>query len=106
MNATTPYEKSKTLAERAAWNFVKERKEKNLPCFDLAVINPGFIMGPTLHRTECTSMEVVKKLLERQMPILPSLGFPTCDVRDVALAHIRAMTEPDAINHSNALFQI
>lgn len=38
-----PYEKSKTLAERAAWDFVKERNEKKLPCFELAVINPGLV---------------------------------------------------------------
>ena len=56
-------------------------------------------MGPSLHKTEFTSMEIVKKLLERQMPLLPNVVFPTCDVRDVALAHIRAMTEADAVNH-------
>ncbi len=40
----SPYPKSKTLAEKAAWDFVKEREKANKPCFELAVINPGFVM--------------------------------------------------------------
>lgn len=40
----SPYPKSKTLAEKSAWDFVKERENSNQPCFELAVINPGFVM--------------------------------------------------------------
>ena len=98
-NISTPYTKSKILAERAAWDFIKERESNNLKCFKLAVINPGFIVGPVLTDTFCASMEPFKRLLERQMPILPNLYFPLCDVRDVALSHIRAITAPEAIDH-------
>ncbi len=98
-----PYSKSKTLAERAAWNFVNERKTKNENCFELAVINPGYIMGPLLHNSDCTSMVVIQKLLERQLPLLPDINFCTCDVRDVALAHIKAMILPDAVNNRHII---
>lgn len=100
---TRPYSKSKTLAERAAWNFINEKKKNNEPCFELAVINPGYIMGPLLHDSDCTSMEVIKKLLERQVPLLPNLNFCTCDVRDVATAHIRAMTFAEAANNRHII---
>lgn len=46
-----PYAKSKYLAERAAWDFVKERREKGLPCFELATINPGYVMVLTQNNT-------------------------------------------------------
>jgi nucleoside-diphosphate-sugar epimerase len=124
IDTAMPYEKSKTLAEKAAWDFVqgfansnfkitdrllasflsKERQKNNLPCFEMAVINPGVILGPSLHNVEYTSMEIIKKLMERQTPVLPKIQFPTCDVRDCALAHIRAMIEPDAVNNSKQIF--
>ncbi|KAK7090237.1 uncharacterized protein [Littorina saxatilis] len=89
-----PYSKSKTLAETAAWNFIKELPEEQK--FELAVINPSLIMGPPLHGSSCTSVEIMQKLLERQMPMLPKNNFPMVDVRDVAQAHVRAMTLPEA----------
>ena len=67
------------------------------------MINPGYIMGPLLHDSDCTSMEVIKKLLERQLPLLPNLNFCTCDVRDVALAHIKAMTIAEAVNNRHII---
>ena len=88
------YVKSKTLAEKAAWDFVKELPEKER--FELAVINPGYVMGPILCGGWATSMELTKRLLERQMPALPKIHFSIVDVRDVAAAHIAAMTKPDA----------
>jgi nucleoside-diphosphate-sugar epimerase len=94
-----PYAKSKCLAEKAAWKFVEERKQKGLPCFELAVINPGFVMGPLLHDTPCTSIEFVERLMMRKMPLIPCLSMPICDVRDVALAHIRAMLTNEAVNN-------
>jgi nucleoside-diphosphate-sugar epimerase len=48
-------------------------------------------------------MEVIKKLLERQVPLLPNLNFCTCDVRDVATAHIRAMTFAEAANNRHII---
>jgi len=67
------YTKSKCLAERAAWKFVEERKQKGLPCFELAVINPGYIMGPLLHDTPCTSIEFVERLMMGKMPLVSSM---------------------------------
>ncbi|CAD5113771.1 DgyrCDS2940 [Dimorphilus gyrociliatus] len=87
------YVKSKTLAERAAWKFVEEQKEKVGRCFDLVTINPSFILGPTLCGTEFTSMEPIKRIIERQMPLLPKLNFSVVDVRDVAKAHFIAATD-------------
>ena len=88
------YQKSKTLAERTAWDFVK-----SLPAdkrFELAVINPGFVLGPVLNSDPGTSGEVVRKLLAREMPACPRIGFATVDVRDVALAHRLALENPKA----------
>lgn len=103
MAKSKPYAKSKTLAEKAAWDFIEERKKNNQPCFELAVINPSFVMGPILHNTECTSMEVVRRLMLKEMPLLPNMFFATCDVRDVAKAHIQAMIEPDAVNNRHII---
>lgn len=100
---TRGYTKSKTLAEKAAWNFIEERKKQNQSCFELSVINPGFVMGPLLHSSDCTSMEVIKRILERQMPLLPSLYFCCCDVRDVAKAHLQAMVLQEAVGNRHII---
>lgn len=89
-----PYEKSKLRAEKAAWELVK-----NLPDdekFELAVINPGFILGPVLHGSNCTSMEFHRRFLQHEMPAVPKMCLGCCDVRDVAEAHITAMKSPKA----------
>jgi nucleoside-diphosphate-sugar epimerase len=85
-----PYEKSKTIAERAAWDFARAND------LDLVVINPGAVLGPVLGPTMSTSAEIVKKLLQREFPAVPDLHFAIVDVRDVASAHLAAMTTPDA----------
>jgi len=88
------YGRSKTLAERAAWEFVDGLGES--AGMDLAVINPGLVMGPLLGPRCPTSGEVVRKLLNRSVPGLPDLAYPPADVRDVAAAHVAAMTAPSA----------
>lgn len=88
------YEKSKTIAERAAWAFVDE-----LPApqrFELCTINPGLVLGPLLSSDVNTSAELVRKLLRREMPGCPDIGWAMVDVRDVAAAHVAAMTAPEA----------
>ncbi len=88
------YQKSKTLAEHAAWDFVAV-----LPAdkrFELAVINPGFVLGPVMSADPGTSGEVVRKLLMREMPACPRIGFAPVDVRDVAIAHRLAMESAQA----------
>ncbi|SET49337.1 SDR family oxidoreductase [Stigmatella erecta] len=89
-----PYEQSKTIAERAAWDFVKNLPENER--FELVVINPGVVLGPVPDKGLSVSGEVVRKLLTREMPGCPNLGWALVDVRDVASAHIAAMTHPEA----------
>ncbi|MGA8365662.1 MAG: aldehyde reductase [Solirubrobacteraceae bacterium] len=87
----TPYALSKTLAERAAWNFVRERGEIE----KLAVVNPGAILGPVLSDDRSSSIGIIERLL-RGMPGVPRIGFNTVDVRDVADLQFRAMSAPEA----------
>jgi nucleoside-diphosphate-sugar epimerase len=89
-----PYPKSKTLAERAAWDLVAKLPPDRR--FELAVINPGFVLGPLLNADQGTSGELVRKLMAREMPACPEIGFAPVDVRDVATAHRLAMERPEA----------
>jgi nucleoside-diphosphate-sugar epimerase len=84
------YQRSKTLAETAAWDFARTEG------LELTVVNPGFILGPLMKADYGTSVEVVIKLMKGAYPASPRLGFSTVDVRDVADAHLRAMLVPDA----------
>jgi dihydroflavonol-4-reductase len=89
---TSPYVRSKTIAERAAWDWVSGEGRG----LELATINPGAVLGPVLGNDFSASIEIVKKILEGSLPMLPNLGFPLIDVRDVADAHVKAMTAPGA----------
>jgi dihydroflavonol-4-reductase len=88
----TSYVKSKTLAERAAWEFI-EREGGEL---ELVAINPPGIFGPVLGPDYSASIIVIKRLLDGAMPGCPDFIFPLVDVRDVADLHVRAMTAPEA----------
>jgi dihydroflavonol-4-reductase len=87
-----PYAKSKTLAERAAWDFIA-REGGGL---ELAVINPVGVFGPVLGPDYSSSILLVKRLLDGSLPGCPDLWFGAVDVRDVADLHMRAMTDPAA----------
>jgi nucleoside-diphosphate-sugar epimerase len=87
----TPYVRSKTIAERAAWDLVKERDAEDR----LAVVNPGAIIGPVLNDDISYSIQAIERLMNG-MPGMPRLGFSFVDVRDVADLEIRAMTSPEA----------
>jgi dihydroflavonol-4-reductase len=87
----TPYTRSKTIAERAAWDFVRERGESE----KLAVVNPGAILGPVLGDDMSPSLELVNRLL-KGMPGTPRIGFNIVDVRDVVDLELKAMTAPEA----------
>ena len=89
----TPYLKSKTLAERAAWDFV----ENSAPDMDLTAINPCLILGSPLDDHYGTSLRVVERLLRGKDPLLPNMGICIVDVEDVARMHVRAITEPRAV---------
>lgn len=89
----TPYAKSKTLAERAAWDFV-EREGDGL---QFTAINPAFVLGRPLDKAYGTSLKVIQRLLRAKDPMLPNFGFPTVDVQDIALMHVRALESFQAI---------
>ncbi len=93
----TAYVKSKTLAERAAWDFVKrEGQNKDGGRLGLSVVNPVGVFGPVLGPDYSTSILIVQRLLDGAVPGLPKLYFGVVDVRDVAALHLRAMTHPAA----------
>lgn len=89
---TTPYIRSKAIAEKSAWDYVKSEGVS----VELTVVNPVAVMGPVLEEDFGTSALFVKKLMDGDMPGSPKLGFAIVDVRDVADMHIRAMLSTNA----------
>ena len=85
------YVKSKTIAERAARDWVTA----NAPDMEFCTVNPALVLGPLLAPDFSTSLEAVKKLIEGSMPGLPNIGFGVVDVRDVADLHVKCLTAPD-----------
>ncbi|PZQ18357.1 MAG: epimerase [Rhodanobacter denitrificans] len=86
------YGKSKTLAERAAWDFVSGDGR----AIELTTLLPVAVMGPVLGRDVTGSNHLIQLMLTGKMRALPDLHVPIVDVRDVAKAHVQAMTEPRA----------
>lgn len=87
-----PYTRSKTIAERAAWD---ELTKLSRP-LEWVAINPGLVLGPVLDKDASASVEVIAKMLRGELPGLPRLSVAIVDVRDIADLHLRAMTEPKA----------
>jgi len=87
----SPYVKSKTLAERDAWEFAAAND------VELTVVNPVGIFGPVLGTDLATSVQIVKGLLNGRPPLLPHASFAVVDVRDVADLHVMALEDPRAI---------
>lgn len=88
----TTYMKSKTIAERAAWDFVSQPGNR----LELAVVNPVGIFGPVLGKDLSDSIHVIRLILNGRVPFLPRTYITMVDVRDLADLHIRAMTRPEA----------
>lgn len=86
------YVKSKTLAERAAWDFIAREGG----ALELAVVNPVGVFGPVLGPDFSSSIQLLRLLMTGGMPRCPRLSFGIVDVRDVADLHLRAMTNPAA----------
>ena len=87
------YTKSKTLAEKAAWDFISEQTE-DAP-MALTVIAPGGVFGPPLGRNiSGQSMSMLVQMLGGKMPMVPKTAFPMVDVRDVAKLHVQALVLP------------
>ncbi|MEM8967510.1 MAG: aldehyde reductase [Bacteroidota bacterium] len=90
---TTPYFRSKTIAEKAAWDYAS-----NTPgAPELVTILPGAILGPVIDKSDSgNSVNIVKKMVDGSMPAIPKIGFETVDVRSVAEAHIKALEYREA----------
>lgn len=89
----TAYTRSKTIAERAAWDFVNGEGAG----LELAVINPVAVLGPAMSKDVSSSLQMISQPLEGKLPAYPKLSFGIIDVRDVARAHVEAMTNPRAV---------
>ena len=87
-----PYPRSKTIAERAAWDLM----ERDGGDTELVVVNPTFILGPSLTTGLRSSMLLIKVMLDGTMRVVPRARFGVADVRDVADLHMRAMAAPEA----------
>lgn len=85
-----PYPRSKTVAERAARDWVTAEGGD----MEFASVNPAAVFGPLLSDDLSTSIELVKQLLEGKVPLCPDIGFGIIDVRDVADLHYRVLTAP------------
>jgi dihydroflavonol-4-reductase len=88
----SPYVKSKTLAERAAWDFAAQHPDGP----ELTVINPVGIFGPVLGPDLASSVGIIQILLDGRLPLVPRSSFAVVDVRDVADLHVKAMVSPRA----------
>lgn len=89
---STAYYKSKTLAERAAWDFVEANPE-----IQLSTVNPALVLGRPLDQNYGTSLELIERVLGGKDPMLPDVGFGIVDVADISAMHIAAMEHDDAI---------
>ncbi|WP_238655612.1 SDR family oxidoreductase [Paenibacillus piscarius] len=87
-----PYQKSKTLAERAAWEFIRQEGRG----LELSTVNPVGVMGPILGKDYSHSNEIVRNMLEGKLKSVPKIYSDYVDVRDVAALHILAMVRPEA----------
>ncbi|WP_458248757.1 SDR family oxidoreductase [Streptomyces sp. MAI_2237] len=85
-----PYQRSKTLSERAAWQFVEDEGGG----LELAAVHPVGVLGPLLGPDDPPSLRLVRRMLEGRVPACPPFAMGYVDVRDVADLHLRAMTDP------------
>ncbi len=82
----TAYCKSKILAEKAAWDFVEEKKKNNESIFELSVVNPTLVLGPILSNIYGTSAEYFLSVFQNKTNFVANMSIPCCDVRNVAEA--------------------
>ena len=91
-NDTSPYDRAKTIAERAAWAWHKAEGGG----LELVTVNPALVLGPVLGSDFSASVEAVRKFLDGSIPALPRFGFSVVDVRDIAVLQLLGMTTPSA----------
>ena len=89
-----PYVKSKTIAERAARDWVAEHGGD----MEFVSVNPSMVLGPVEDPDFSPSVEAVKQVLDGSMPMAPDLGFAIVDTRDCADLHVRCLEEPGLAN--------
>ena len=89
---SSAYERSKTIAERAAWDW----REREGGALELVTICPGAVIGPVLSGDFSASLDIVRRLVDGSLPGLPRFGWPLVDVRDIADLHVRALRTPEA----------
>ncbi|MEJ6550002.1 aldehyde reductase [Corynebacterium sp. USCH3] len=87
-----PYQRSKTLAEQAAWSFIADEGNG----LELAAVHPVAVIGPVLVPDDPPSLRIIRSMLDGGVPASPPFGTSWVDVRDVADLHLRAMTHPAA----------
>lgn len=92
LRPVSAYTKSKTLAEKSAWEFIATEGGN----MELAVVNPVLVLGPVLDADYATSIRLIHRLMDGDMPGCPKLYFGVVDVRDVVDLHLEAMTRPEA----------
>lgn len=90
--ALIPYRRSKTLAERAAWDFMADHQGTT----ELTTVLPGAVFGPILTTSNIGSVGIVGRMVSGAMRGIPRIGLEIVDVRDVVDVHLRAMTSPAA----------
>jgi len=88
-----PYVASKAIAERAAWDYAAGEGKG----IELTAINPVAVLGPIRSAQVKTSVDIIARLLDGRLPLLPNAGIQVVDVRDVAAAHIAAMNDSSAV---------
>ncbi len=89
---SSAYERSKMIAERAAWDW----HSREGGALELVTICPGAVLGPVLGGDFSASLDIVKRLIDGSLPGLPHFGWPLADVRDIADLHVRALRAPNA----------
>ena len=87
-----PYRKSKTVAEKAAWDFMATYAGSTT----LTTVLPGAVFGPIMSTANLGSVQIIQRLISGAMPGVPRIGLEVVDVRDLADLHVRAMTAPEA----------
>ena len=94
----TAYIKSKTMAEKSAWDFINS--PKNTSQMELVTVHPGPVYGPPLNgNLSGESMRMFKDLVTGKMPMVPEAGINMSDARDVAEIHVKALENPNAAGH-------
>lgn len=87
-----PYRRSKTLAERAAWEFMRAEGGAT----ELVTILPSGVFGPILSKDGLGSVQFIQRMIDGRLPRIPNVGLNIIDVRDLSIAHVDAMTAPGA----------